>query len=118
MHASAAAGPRVADILSTPRPAPRVAGPKPCPFGAPARILAGAMKNRPDAEDVRLSGAGGVVQLVRQTLYCGPVYRKRHEPRQRRPELAYELDDLASSLRELGDRIEGFVREQSESAAS
>jgi hypothetical protein len=77
------------------------------------------MKSYPnveDAEDVRPSGADGAVQFVRRTLYCGPVYRKLYELRQRRPELSYELDDLASSLREMGDRLEEFVREQAESA--
>jgi hypothetical protein len=73
------------------------------------------MKNHLDAEDVRPSGAEGAAQFVRQTLYCGPVYRKLYELRQRLPELSYELDDLASSLREMGDRLEEFVREQAES---
>jgi hypothetical protein len=79
------------------------------------------MKNRPDAadaEDVRPSGADGAVQFVRRALYCGPVYRKLYELRQRRPELSYELDDLASSLREMGDQLEEFVREQADSAAT
>jgi len=72
------------------------------------------MKNQRDAEAVRSSGADGAIELLRRTLYGGPVYRKLYELRQRRPELCYELDDLASSLREMGDRLEELVRAQVE----
>lgn len=52
------------------------------------------------------------VKFIRDSLYMGPVYQKLYTLRQQRPELSYELDELAVALRQMGDRIEEFVREQ------
>ncbi len=65
------------------------------------------MKNPP-----REHGPDPAFRFVRETLYDGPVYRKLYALRERRPELSYELDDLAMALGELGERIEAFLRRQ------
>jgi hypothetical protein len=55
-------------------------------------------------------------RFVRDCLYLGPVYQKLYALRRQRPELAYELDELAVALKQTGDRIETFVRAQAEGA--
>lgn len=50
--------------------------------------------------------------LFRQAMYRGPVQHKLAALRRRCPELGYELDDLATALRQMGDCIESLLHEQ------
>jgi hypothetical protein len=76
------------------------------PGAGRARMLDRAMdsKRRSDPEQA--------ARYVRDCLYLGPVYQKLYALRQRQPELSYDLDELAAALRQMGDRLEEFVREQ------
>jgi hypothetical protein len=49
-------------------------------------------------------------ERLRAILFHGPAARRLYQLRQRRPELAYELDQIAAALKDAGDEVLRSVR--------
>jgi DNA-binding TFAR19-related protein (PDSD5 family) len=49
-------------------------------------------------------------ERLRAILFNGPAARRLFQLRQRRPELAYELDQIAVALKDAGDEVLQCVR--------
>jgi hypothetical protein len=49
-------------------------------------------------------------ERLRAILLNGPAARRLFQLRQRRPELAYELDQIAVALKDAGDEVVQWVR--------
>jgi hypothetical protein len=58
-----------------------------------------------------MSASEQLEERLRALLFNGPAARRLFQLRQRRPELSYELDQIAVALKETGDELLRWFRE-------
>lgn len=57
-----------------------------------------------------------ITAFLRRALFKGPVYRRLYQLRRQRPDIAFELDQLAAAIKQFADEVEAFSQDAQQRA--